>query len=99
MGGDGKVVPAKGLKWELLRVDQRYQWFSRDGAWTYDVQTSTRRVASGAVDSDGMAPAKIAARVDWGRYRLEVSSGAGEGTLSSVAFNAGYFADEARRQS
>jgi hypothetical protein len=93
--GEGRIVPAKDLKWELLRLDQRYQWFNRDGQWTYDVQTATRRIASGSVSSEGTTPARISSRVDWGRYRLEVSSRQGEGTLSSVTFNAGYFADEA----
>ncbi len=95
VSGDGKTVAAKNLKWELLRIDQRYQWFSRDGEWTYDVQTSSRRVASGAVETDVGTPGRIATRVDWGRYRLEVSSFEGEGTMSSVTFNAGYWADEA----
>ena len=44
---DGKAVAAKGLKWELLRLDQRWQWYSRDGSWAYEPVTSTRRVASG----------------------------------------------------
>ena len=34
-------------------------------------------------------------RVDWGRYRLEVSAADGSGLISSVVFNAGYWADEA----
>ena len=31
LDADGKAVAAKGLKWELLRLDQRWQWYSRDG--------------------------------------------------------------------
>ena len=94
-GGDGKPVAAKNLKWELLRIDQRYQWFNRDGEWTYDVQNSSRRIGSGSVDADAGAPGRIATRVEWGRYRLEVSSADGQGTISSTAFNAGFWAEEA----
>jgi uncharacterized protein YfaS (alpha-2-macroglobulin family) len=89
---DGKAVAAKGLKWELLRLDRRWQWYSRDGSWNYEPITSTRRVGSGSVDASATAPAKIEARVDWGRYRLEVSDATG--IISSTVFNAGYWASE-----
>jgi uncharacterized protein YfaS (alpha-2-macroglobulin family) len=88
----GKAVAAKGLKWELLRLDRRWQWYSRDGSFNYEPITSTRRVGSGTVDATPQTPARIEARVDWGRYRLEVSDAAG--VISSTVFNAGYWADE-----
>jgi uncharacterized protein YfaS (alpha-2-macroglobulin family) len=88
----GKPIAAKGLKWELLRLDQRWQWYSRDGSWNYEPITSTRRVAGGTVDSTATEPAKISARLDWGRYRLEVSSA--DGVASSYVFSSGYYADE-----
>ncbi len=92
LGPDGKAVAASGLKWELLRLDQRWQWYSRDGSWAYEPITSTRRVASGTVDAAPGAPGKIEARVDWGRYRLEVSDATG--LISSTLFNAGYWSAE-----
>jgi uncharacterized protein YfaS (alpha-2-macroglobulin family) len=92
VGADGKAAPANGLKWQLMRLDRRWQWYSRDGSWAYEPVTSTRRVAAGTADAAPGAPAKIEARLDWGRYRLEVSDGAG--LASSVVFNAGYWADE-----
>jgi uncharacterized protein YfaS (alpha-2-macroglobulin family) len=87
VGADGKAAPAKGLNWQLLRLDRRWQWYSRGGSWAYEATTSTRRVAAGAVDAEPGAPARIEARPDWGRYRLEVSDGSG--LVSSVVFNAG----------
>jgi alpha-2-macroglobulin len=92
VGADGKAAPAKDLKWHLMRLERRWQWYSRDGSWTYDTVTSTRRVAAGTVDAAPGAPARIEARLDWGRYRLDVSDGTG--LASSVQFNAGYWADE-----
>jgi uncharacterized protein YfaS (alpha-2-macroglobulin family) len=92
VGADGKAAPAKALKWQLMRLDRRWQWYSRDGSWAYEPVTSTRRVAAGTVDAAPGAPARIEARLDWGRYRLEVSDGTG--LISSVVFNAGYWADE-----
>ena len=97
----GKPIAAKGLKWELLKLEQRWQWYNRDNEWAYDAQTSTRRVASGSVDTNGSVPAKITSKIDWGRYRLEVSaidpndpSGATP-ILSSVIFNGGWWQEEA----
>ena len=92
LGPDGKAIDAKGLKWEVLRLDQRWQWYSRDGSWAFEPITSTRRVASGSVDASPSAAAKIEARAQWGRYRLEVSDGTG--LISSTTFNTGYWADE-----
>lgn len=92
LGSDSKAIEAKGLKWELLRLDQRWQWYSRDGSWAYEPVTNTRRMASGSADAAPGAPAKIEARLQWGRYRLEVSDSTG--LISSTVFNAGYWADE-----
>ena len=92
LDAQGKAVAAKGLKWELLRLDQRWQWYSRDGSWNYEPITSTRRVAGGTVDSTATEPGKISARLGWGRYRLEVSSA--DGVISSYVFSSGYYADE-----
>ena len=97
----GKPIAAKGLKWELLRLEQRWQWYNRDNEWSYDAQTSTRRVATGTVDAAGAAPGRIENKVDWGRYRLEVSAidpsnpNSATRLLSSVIFNAGWFQEEA----
>ena len=96
LGPDGKATEAKGLKWELLRLDSRWQWYSRDGSWNYEPVVHTRRIATGSADAAPGAPAKIEAKVGWGRYRLEVSAADSTGLLiSSLVFNAGWFADEA----
>ncbi|MFZ1104473.1 MAG: alpha-2-macroglobulin, partial [Hyphomicrobiaceae bacterium] len=92
VGADGKAVAAKGLKWQVSRLERRWQWYSRDGSWAYEATTTTRRIASGTVDASSDAPARIEAKLDWGRYRLEVSDGSG--LVSSVVFNAGYWADD-----
>ena len=96
LGADGKAADAKGLKWELMRLENRWQWYSRDGSWNFESQTSSRRIATGTVDAAAGTPAKIEAKVDWGRYRLEVSTTDGTGLIiSSTVFSAGYYADEA----
>jgi uncharacterized protein YfaS (alpha-2-macroglobulin family) len=96
VGADGKAVSAKGLKWELVRLENRWQWYSRDGSWNFEQQTTTRRIATGTADAVAGAPARIEAKVDWGRYRLEVSTTDSTGlVISSIVFSAGYYADEA----
>src|SRR5262249_55325560 len=92
VGPDGKTIDAKGLKWELLRLDQRWQWYSRDGSWAYEPVVSTRRMGSGTVDAAPGAPGKIEARVEWRRYRLEVSDATG--LISSTVFTSGFWAEE-----
>jgi uncharacterized protein YfaS (alpha-2-macroglobulin family) len=94
LDGEGKPIAATGLKWELLKLDQRWQWYSRDGQWAFEAVTQSRRAASGATDAKSASPARIATHVEWGRYRLQVS-GADGIAVSSVDFNAGYWADEA----
>ncbi|MCL4765718.1 MAG: alpha-2-macroglobulin family protein [Hyphomicrobiaceae bacterium] len=85
---------AKGARWELVRLEQRWQWYSRDGYWTYEAVTLTRKVAGGAVDIGSDGPARISAKVGWGRYRLEVAAPDAGGPVSSVIFTAGWYADE-----
>lgn len=90
LDADGKPTPAH-LDWNLVRLDTSWQWYRRDGYWTYESQTITRKIANGAVDATADTPAAISADVDYGRYRLEVSSADTSGTLSSVVFNAGWY--------
>src|SRR5581483_8790881 len=95
VGADGRPAEAKGLKWELKRLEARWQWYSRDGSWNFEPVTHTRRIATGTADASAGTPARIEANVDWGRYRLEVSTADGSDAMSSLVFTAGYFADEA----
>ncbi|MGE4127847.1 MAG: alpha-2-macroglobulin [Hyphomicrobiaceae bacterium] len=89
---DGTPVEAKGANWQLLRLETSWQWYSRDGSWSYEAVTFTRKIASGTVDIPVAAPARIEASVGYGRYRLEVTTSGTQSAASSVAFNAGWYA-------
>lgn len=90
LDGDDKPVAAP-LDWQLVRLDTSWQWYRRDGYWTYEAQTLSKKIANGKIDATGTAPASITADVDYGRYRIEISSATTGGTLSSVEFNAGWY--------
>lgn len=88
LGEDGRQAALQGLRWELSRVETRFQWYRADGRWTFESVTSARRVADGRIDARADAPARVSARVEWGRYRLEVNSPDGR-TATSLTFDAG----------
>ncbi len=90
---DGKTVQQSGLRYELLKVESRYQWYRRDSNWTYEPIKLTRRVADGRLDVSGTQPGRIAIPVQWGRYRLEVSTSDPNGPVTSVAFDAGWYTE------
>lgn len=91
LNADGKRVAAAGTKWQLMRLETNWQWYSRDGVWSYEAVTFTRKVASGTIDISVDAPAAISAAVNYGRYRLEVTQDGTETAASSYAFNSGWF--------
>ena len=79
------AIAKSGLRYELLRIETRYQWYRQNGYWNYEPVKSTpphrrrqdRRVADGQ-------PARISLPVTWGRYRLDVSDASGVVTHGRV---------------
>ena len=85
----------KRLAWTLYRLESSWQWYRRDDRWQYDSVTHTRKAANGIVDSQTDTPARIEQKLEYGRYRLEVSSTEPGGPLSSLVFAAGWYGGEA----
>ncbi len=92
---DGKPIDRNNLRYELVKVDTRYQWYRRNGSWDYEPTKITRRIADGRVDAGVDKPGRIAVPVSWGRYRLEVGTDDPTGPITSVAFDSGFYADAA----
>ena len=90
---DGKMLAQSGLRYDLLRVETSYQWYRRNGNWEYEPVKRTERVANGTVDVAADKSARISLPVKWGRYRLEVSSPAPDGPVTSLTFDAGFYAE------
>ncbi|RXF73684.1 alpha-2-macroglobulin family protein [Hansschlegelia zhihuaiae] len=92
VGPDGRGVAQAGLGWQLMKLETSYQWYATNGRWNFETVTRARRVADGKLDISADAPGKVEAKVEYGRYRLEVASADPQGPATSVAFDAGYFA-------
>jgi uncharacterized protein YfaS (alpha-2-macroglobulin family) len=90
---DGTSLAGNGLRYELLKVETKYQWYRRDGAWDFEPTKSTKRVADGQIDIAADKPARVSVPVQWGRYRLEVSTADRNGPASSIDFDAGWYAE------
>ena len=90
---EGTALARRGLRYELLKVETKYQWYRRDGAWDFEPIKTTKRVADGQIDVAADKPGRIAVPVQWGRYRLEVSTADRNGPLTSVDFDAGWYAE------
>ena len=89
---EGKRIAGSGLRYELQRIESRYQWYRQHGYWNYEPVKSSRRIADGTIDvaADGQG-ARVSLPVTWGRYRLDVSDA--NGALTQIAFDAGFYAD------
>jgi uncharacterized protein YfaS (alpha-2-macroglobulin family) len=91
---DGARLARPGVSWNLYRVERRYQWFNADGRWGFEPVKSTRRVSDGRIDLTADAPARIAAAVGYGTYRLEVRADGVETAQTSVTFTVGWSGDQ-----
>ena len=90
----GKPVAVKGLAWQLKKVERSYQWYGRNGSWSYDPVVYTNKVLDGTVDTDATSAAKLSVPVQWGEYVLQVASAEAGGPASSYTFYAGWYGAE-----
>jgi alpha-2-macroglobulin len=89
-----KLTAMPGLRWDLVKLETSWQWYSRDNAWNYEAQTIKRKVANGTLDTLANAPALLEQATTYGRYRLEIASPAADGPASSLEFNSGWYAGQ-----
>lgn len=88
---EGKPRAAAGVRWTLIQENWNYQWYYRNGAWAYEVVVRDRVLSAGTADIKAAGPARLELpKVDYGRYRLEVTS-AESGAASSLRFTAGWY--------
>jgi uncharacterized protein YfaS (alpha-2-macroglobulin family) len=90
---DGKTLARNGLRYELLKVESRYQWYRQNSSWEYEPVKSTKRVADGDLVISADKPTRITLSPQPGRYRLDVKSIDADGPLTSVQFDVGWYSD------
>ena len=90
---DGTSLARSGLRYELLKLESRYQWYRQNSFWEYEPVKSTRRVADGDLSIAANKPARIEFSPQPGRYRLDVKSADPNGPLTSVQFDVGWYSD------
>ena len=90
LAADNSFTALKGLRWEISRLNTRYQWYSEGSSWNYETITTTSREADGVIDVGADAPARIEAKLGYGRYRLDVTSEDPNGPATSVIFSSGW---------
>ncbi|MCA1453933.1 alpha-2-macroglobulin family protein [Bradyrhizobium sp. BRP22] len=90
---DGKQLARDGLRYELLGIESRYQWYRQGSSWDYEPVKSTSRVADGDVNLAADKPSRLSFAPQPGRYRLDVKSSDADGPLTSVQFDVGWYSD------
>ncbi|WP_291688360.1 alpha-2-macroglobulin, partial [Bradyrhizobium sp.] len=90
---EGKPLARDGLRYELLKIESRYQWYRQSSSWEYEPVKSTSRVADGDLAIAVDKPSRITLSPQPGRYRLDVKSTEADGPLTSVQFDVGWYSD------
>ena len=90
---DGKPLSRDGLRYELLKMESRYQWYRQNSSWDFEPVKSTTRVADGDVSVTADKPSRLTLSPQPGRYRLDVKSSEADGPLTSVQFDVGWYSD------
>ena len=88
----GKATAARGLRFELLREEWEYRWYSLDGMWRHKIQVRDRPIEAGGLDVGADQPAVLARSLPPGRYRWEISDPA-TGAQSSLRFHVGWWVE------
>ena len=90
---DGKQLRREGLRYELLKMESRYQWYRQNSSWDYEPVKSTKRVADGEVNLAADKASRLTFSPQPGRYRLDVKSSDVDGPVTSVQFDVGWYSD------
>ncbi|BCU06945.1 alpha-2-macroglobulin family protein [Allochromatium tepidum] len=91
IGADGQRQSLTGVRWTLARLKTSFQWYASDGNWNYEPITTTERVADGTLDLGALDAGRIEAAVDWGRYRLTLSTSDSAVLPVDLEFEAGWY--------
>jgi uncharacterized protein YfaS (alpha-2-macroglobulin family) len=88
----GSPIAAKGLRFELLRENWEYRWYSVNGVWRHKSHIRSQPIDTGSIDVPADVPASLARQLPAGRYRWEVIDPA-SGAQSSLRFHVGWWVE------
>ncbi|MFN5451598.1 MAG: alpha-2-macroglobulin family protein, partial [Bradyrhizobium sp.] len=80
-------------RYELLKIESRYQWYRQNSYWEYEPVKSTRRVGDGDLTISANKPARLSFQPEAGRSRLDVKSADADGPVTSLQFDVGWYTD------
>jgi uncharacterized protein YfaS (alpha-2-macroglobulin family) len=93
VSADGKMLPRDGLRYQLMKIESRWQWYRENSQWEFEPVKSTSRVADGDLTIVADKPTRISFMPQPGRYRLDVKSSDPDGPITSVQFDVGWYSD------
>ncbi|TMK25995.1 MAG: hypothetical protein E6G69_17115, partial [Alphaproteobacteria bacterium] len=94
LDADAKRIASQGLRWELLRENWQYSWYSVNGSWRHRTQRRDQPMETGSLDIGANAMAALSRTLPAGRYRWEVTDPA-SGAQSSLRFHVGWWVEAA----
>lgn len=84
----GRRIAANGVSYSLIAENWDYDWFQQDGRWQWRRTSRDVVVQRGNLNVTAGQPARIARKLGWGDYRLEMT-GPG-GARSVIRFASGW---------
>lgn len=84
----GRRKAQAGVEYRLIAETWNYDWFQQDGRWQWRRTSRDVVVQKGALNVAAAQPARIARRLGWGDYRLELTGP--DGASSVIRFAAGW---------
>jgi uncharacterized protein YfaS (alpha-2-macroglobulin family) len=81
----GRRVAAPGTTYDLISETWNYDWFRQNGRWQWRRTSRDVVIQRGTLQIGTAAPARIARKLGWGDYRLELTGPGGAKTLIRFA--------------
>jgi uncharacterized protein YfaS (alpha-2-macroglobulin family) len=72
VNAQGARVAASGVDWSLISENWTYDWFQDGGRWNWRRTSHDVVIARGTMNVGAGDPAKLAHRLGWGDYRLQL---------------------------
>lgn len=70
---NGARIAATGVNYALIAENWSYDWYQKDGRWSWRRTARDKPIVSGVVDIRANQPTRLSRRLPWGDYRLELT--------------------------